>query len=68
MLPITEHAFELSKQQFWIQLGYDTVGKLQIFQHFVHVEVNLTFSTAGAVKKVVLWASDIMIYMISLQE
>ena len=37
-----------------IHLGYVMVGKSQISQHFVHVEVNLTFSTAWAVRKVVL--------------
>ena len=37
-----------------IQLVYDIVGKSQIFQHFVHAEVNLTFSTLRAVRKVVL--------------
>ena len=29
-----------------IQLGYAVAEKLQIFQHFVHMEVNSTFSTA----------------------
>ena len=51
-----------------IQLGHAMVGKSQIFQHFIHLEVNLTFSTAWAVRKAVLWASDIMISTISLQE
>ena len=46
MLPVTEHGFELSKQQFWDSVSYIMVGKSQIFQHFVHVEINSTFSTA----------------------
>ena len=29
-----------------IQFFYDMVGKSQVFQHFVYVEVNSTFSTA----------------------
>ena len=46
MLPITEYGFELSKQQFWdsVSLRYGWIS--QIFIHFVHVEVNFTFSTA----------------------
>ena len=34
-----------------IQLGYLMVWKSQIFQYFVHVEVNSTFSTTSAVRK-----------------
>ena len=54
MLPITEHGFELSKQQFWDSVGLQYGWKSQIFKHFVHAEVNSTFSTALAVRKVVL--------------
>ena len=50
MLSITEHSFELSKQQFWDSVRLRYGWKPQIF----HVEVNSTFSTASAVRKVVL--------------
>ena len=43
MLPITEHGLNYHSSSSGIQLGYVMVGKSQIFQNFVHVEVNLTF-------------------------